>query len=65
MTWEEFKTAHNFRVAERCCMNCKHGLVGYEGECHCMHPCIDEPMGRCWTGDSIADVCDLWERGAA
>lgn len=66
MTWEEFQKAHNFRAAEKCCANCKHGEVGYEGECGCFHPLIDTD-DRPWYGNMINDVCDLWEQkgGAA
>jgi hypothetical protein len=61
MTWEEFEKAHNFRLAEKCCFNCKHGDVQYEGECGCDHPLVKDE-GPSWTGGSIADVCDLWEK---
>ena len=61
MTWEEFSKAHNFRLVEKCCANCKHGKIGYEGECECSHPIIDF-SGASWTGGTIADVCDLWEK---
>ena len=60
MTWQEFKVAHNFRTADRCCENCKHGLVGWEGECDCRHPLLDDYIGC--KGETISDVCDLWER---
>lgn len=61
MTWAEFKERHNFRLADKCCANCKHGSVGYEGECDCEHPLIDSDE-RWLLGNMIDDVCDLWER---
>ena len=59
MTWVEFAKTYHFRVAERCCANCKHGKVRYGGECDCTHPLVvdDDDI----TGRSIADVCDLWD----
>lgn len=61
MTWREFQKAHNFRAAEKCCANCKHGEVGYEGECSCFHPLIDTDE-HLWSGNMVNDVGDLWER---
>ena len=60
MKWQEFKTAHNFRIAEKCCANCKHGAEGYESECDCENPLIDEE-DRWRAGGEINNVCDLWE----
>ena len=58
MTWEDFKTKYHLRDADRCCANCKHGDVQYDGECSCDHPlCQDSIMAGEWTHS----VCDLWE----
>lgn len=61
MTWAEFREAHNFRKAEKCCANCRYGAEGYEGECDCSHPLVDADE-RWLMGGTIANVCDLWER---
>ena len=60
MTWDEFRKTYNFRVAEKCCSNCRHGEVGWEGECGCSHPLIDADETR-WSGGMVNYVCDLWE----
>ena len=62
MTWDEFREAHNFRRAEKCCASCKHGSIEYEGECRCLHPLLGEECGAYLTGGTMSDVCDLWER---
>jgi len=61
MTWREFEKAYNVRTTEKCCETCKHGIVGYEGECDCKNPILDESI----LGDTtwINEVCDLWEKG--
>ncbi|MBO7686727.1 MAG: hypothetical protein J6V72_10095 [Kiritimatiellae bacterium] len=59
MTWKDFEKAYNFREADKCCANCKHGEVEYEGECTCNHPLIDKY--EC-SGNMINNVCDLWEK---
>lgn len=61
MTWDEFKTAYNFRVAEKCCENCKHGEVDWEGACNCLHPLIDDDDGWRYHSGMISSVCNLWE----
>ena len=58
MTWGEFRKAYNFRITDRCCANCEHGAVQYEGECCCRHPLVKNERR---TGDMIYWVCDLWE----
>ena len=63
MTWREFQETHNFRITEKCCMTCKHGLEDYDGECDCRHPLIDAD-DRWRATDTIANVCDLWERAS-
>lgn len=59
MTWEEFEKAYNFREADKCCANCKHGRVGYEGECSCVHPFV---FHQKLTGNMVHNVCDLWDK---
>ena len=61
MNWKDFEKAYNFRVSEKCCANCKHGEIEYEGECTCVHPIIDKH--EC-SGNMIHNGCDLWERKA-
>ena len=50
-----------FRMAEKCCANCRYGVEGYEGECDCSHPLVDADE-RWRMGGTIVNVCDLWER---
>lgn len=62
MTWDEFKTAYNFREAEKCCANCKHGELDSDWEaCKCLHPLIEDDYGWRNHGGMINSVCDLWE----
>ena len=59
MTWDEFRKTYNLRAAEKCCSNCMHGAIGWDGECDCCHPLIDaDDHGRPCAVDN---VCDLWE----
>lgn len=61
-----FEQKYNYRVAEKCCLNCKHGEPEYEGEASCTHPERDyEEGGETMTGYYNCDlchVCDAWER---
>lgn len=61
MTWDDFKAAYNFRMAEKCCENCKHGWEDFEGECYCQNPKLDE-IGCYRNRGMVNNVCDLWER---
>ena len=61
-----FEKKYNYRVAEKCCLNCKHGHPEYEGEASCTHPertyeeggIVEQGNYNC----SCHNVCDAWER---
>lgn len=67
-TNEAFEKKYNFRLAEKCCLNCQWGNPEYEGEATCCHPEREVPVGK--TGETYIDrhntcecnVCDAWER---
>jgi hypothetical protein len=68
-TNEAFEKKYNYRVAEKCCMNCKHGEPEYEGEATCCHPEREVPVegnpGEVYIDRHNCDlchVCDAWER---
>lgn len=67
---EDFERESHYRIADRCCGNCKHGLGDFEGEATCEHPkrndfghCGD-PGDRKVMTDNVwqCNVCDWWEK---
>ena len=62
MKWSEFEEKNHVGIVEKCCANCKHGDPGWEGECSCDHPELDDDWDEGRYSTSIHFVCDLWER---
>ena len=64
---EDFERKYNYRLAERCCANCKHGENGYEGCATCRHPerfdfgRHNDFRIRAYNVNQ-SDVCDAWEK---
>lgn len=71
MCEEDFEKCFNWRTAEKCCANCKHGEGEYEGYATCYHPKRNdggyaykegELVSKCFPYNTHkCDVCDLWE----
>lgn len=70
MCSEDFERIFNVRLAEKCCANCKHGEIEYEGDATCIHPNRNDT--GCWAKEDAtlpyqtfnvmqSNVCDLWE----
>lgn len=59
MTWEELKNKYHLRLVDESCATCKYGSMGYEGECKCLHPSLDDP-DSIWNYTLTHSVCDLW-----
>lgn len=63
-----FEKKYNYRLAEKCCLNCHWGNPEYEGEATCCHPERKVPVEE--TGETYIDrhntcecnVCDAWEK---
>ena len=60
-----FEKKYNWRTADRCCLNCKHGEPEYEGVATCSHPeRAYEKNGEIYISrhnTSCHRVCDAWE----
>ena len=68
-TNETFEKKYNFRLAEKCCLNCQWGNPEYEGEATCCHPERKVPVegnpGEVYIdrhNTCECNVCDAWER---
>ena len=67
-TNEAFEKKYNFRLAEKCCLNCHWGRTEYEGEATCVHPEREVPVDGS-SGEIYIDrnntcecnVCDAWK----
>lgn len=65
-SYKDFEMKFNYRTADRCCANCKHGENEYDGCCTCRHRERFD-LGR--DADSRimsynvmqCNVCDAWE----
>ena len=58
-----FDEKYNYRRAERCCSNCKHGEPNFDGEAKCFHP--ERPLGANGKHMEYVSedcVCDAWEK---
>lgn len=68
---EDFKKCFNWRIAEKCCENCKHGEEECDAYITCHHPKRNdggyayeegETASKFYTYNSKRHmVCDLWE----
>ena len=63
---QAFEKKYNFRMAERCCLNCKHGAPEYDGAATCDHPerAYKDDDGKMRMGCyncSAHNVCNAWE----
>lgn len=64
---EDFERVFNYRMADRCCANCKHGENEYEGCATCHHrERFDfgrDNDTRVMSYNALQHfVCDAWER---
>lgn len=67
---DKFKADNHFRMADKCCSNCKFGEDDYEGCAICHHPSLDftdddGEQDHAHLGAYQEDVCDLWELNPA
>ena len=67
-TDKAFEEKYNLRIADKCCLNCRHGDGEYDGAATCSHrerEFYDEEVGYMRKGSyncACYNVCDAWEK---